>query len=55
MIIKMEDKNKELLKKLITALGIINAGFGSVINNNNLIIIGTILGVIGALMIVNLK
>ena len=51
----MKDQNKELLKKLITALGIINAGFGSVINNNDLIIIGTVLGVIGILMIVSLK
>jgi len=51
----MKEQSKEILKKLIIALGIINAGLGSVVNNNALIIIGTVLGVIGALMIVSLK
>ncbi len=52
---KKKSEGREILKKIIIALGIINAGFGSVINNNALIIVGTILSVIGAWMIALLK
>ena len=46
--------DKEILKRLVIILGILNAGVGSIIQNNTLIVIGTVLGILGAMMLVGI-
>ena len=43
---------KDSLKKLFIILGLVGTGIGSIMNIKSLIIIGTLLGIIGALMLI---
>jgi len=50
----MQIKDYQIIKKLITIIGITNATFGSILGSKTLIIFGGTISIIGTLMILNI-